>query len=73
MSRPNSSDIIAIETSMVVDCSVKRILNFEFFKKYFEFSKFSFSQNLFVSKNQVLCSKWQSLQTDPINKCLTQF
>ena len=68
MSRPNSSDIITIETSMAVDCHVERILNFNFlYIKCFEFFKFSFSENLFVSKNQVLCSKCQSFQTAPKN------
>ena len=42
MNRPNSSDIIAIETSMIVDYPVDRVFNFEVFIKCFEFCKFSF-------------------------------
>ena len=73
MSRPNSSDIIAIETSIVVDCPVEITLNFKVFIKCFEFCKFSFSENLFFSKNQVLWSQCQSFQTAPIKEFLTQF
>ena len=42
MSRPNSSDIIAIETSMIVDYPVAWVFNFEVFIKCFEFCNFSF-------------------------------
>ena len=73
MSRPNSSDIVAIETSMVVDFPIEIILNFKVLIKCFEFFKFSFSENLFVSKNQVVWSQCQSFQTAPIKECLMQF